>query len=198
MGLEAKCEAKFTSEKTVAGKLHLDSVSLAFSSKEQKWKCDLVNISKLKVDEGWLQIGTGKNAVRFQLGEAADRWKTKILNPPTRLDKLGLKKGMVCLLKGKFDIEFIQQLSEAEIRISRTLDAAQVVLAQCEKTKELDKLRDLLESAKVKTHFWIVWPKGVQEITQAEVMKFAKSFGMGPGKNCSFDDRLSAMRFTKK
>lgn len=198
MGLEAKCQARFGTQSAVLGKLHLDSVALTFSGGGIKWRLSLQAKRKAIVAEGWLFVASGRQSAAFELGNQARKWLEKIQHPPTRLDKLGIKPGHTCLLQGKFPPEFLAELKQAKVATSRSAGNSQVALLLVESPRELKRWDQLLLKAQPKTHFWLVWPKGTEAITQEDVLNYAADLGLGPNKSCAFDARLTAMRFMKR
>lgn len=197
MGLETKCKAKIEGRE-YEGKLHVDSKELHFSCREKKWSHPVGASVAAKIAKGSLVIGSGKQAVSFELGEESEKWLTKILNPPSRMKKLGIKAEQKICLQGKFDSEFIGELAASGASLVKSVAAADLVLAIAETVEDLLGLSKSIEKLDTGKSIWILWPKGVQVIKDSQVIDFCRSFGMGPGKSCSFDDRLTAMRFTKK
>ena len=59
----------------------------------------------------WLEITSEEGKLSLQLGAlVAEKWAQKILHPPSRLDKLGVKPGMLISLAGLKDSAFISEL----------------------------------------------------------------------------------------
>jgi hypothetical protein len=56
----------------------------------------------------------------FHLGAAAQKWAGRIQNPPSRLDKLGVKPGMKVRLIGAHDTDFRQELSQRGAALARS------------------------------------------------------------------------------
>lgn len=197
MGLETKCKAKIEGRE-YEGKLHVDSKEIHFSCREKKWSHLVGATVAAKVSKGCLVIGSGKQAVSFELGEESEKWLTKVLNPPSRMKKLGIKAEQKICLQGKFDSEFLSEVVGSGASVVKSIAAADLVLAIAETTEGLLGLSKSIEKLETGKSIWILWPKGLQEIKDSRVIEFCKSFGMGPGKSCSFDDRLTAMRFTRR
>jgi hypothetical protein len=86
MGLEAKCAAVIA-RRTLSGTLHVDSKDLTFQAKDLKWALPLHPRPRARENSGWLEVPGAK----FEIGPAAAKWLDKILHPPSRLAKLGIK-----------------------------------------------------------------------------------------------------------
>lgn len=197
MGLEAKCIANIQGI-AYSGTLHFDSKEIAFSCRQIKWRQAVGPSVTAKTVGGSLVIGKGKNEAIFEIGDEAIRWLDKVLNPPSRTKKLGVKQGQKIVLSGSFAVEIQLELREAGATLTKSIEQCALLLCLVERTEELPRLRNAMEKLSSGKSLWAVWPKGVRSITQKEIMDLAAEFGMGPGKACSFDDRLTAMRFTQK
>lgn len=198
MGLETKCQARIGGEDWVAGKLHVDSVAISFAARGVKWSANLDGKLKAKTNEGQLVVGSGKSSATFALGDAAEKWLDKVLHPPSRLDKLAIKPDQTCFLSAGLDKDFLDELANSGTETTKSIAKATIAIVLIESAADLTKASRTVSSAQPKTQFWFLWPKGVSEVTQADVMAMAAEAGMGPSKACSFSDRLSAMRFLKK
>src|SRR5207253_2502685 len=108
MGLEARCVCRF-GKQTSEGKAHLDSDHLLFRG-DFRLKVPFKDMKAVRVDDGQLTIATAAGSASFTLGQAAPKWADKILNPPSRLDKLGAKAGMRVLVLGIEDESFHDEL----------------------------------------------------------------------------------------
>ena len=198
MGLETKCLARLGKQDALPGRLHLDSQEISFSGGGVRWKAPLSPAPALRADGDWLVIGRGQRAASFQLGPALDRWREKILHPPTRLTKLGLKPEQACWLSGTFDNQFLEELAEVPMKVVRSAAKCDVAFLCVETSKDLGKLDRAYAAAATGVCFWVIWPKGQTAITRNQVIARAGALGMGPGKICAFDAQRTAMRFMKK
>ncbi|MEM9410730.1 MAG: hypothetical protein AAGA30_06425 [Planctomycetota bacterium] len=198
MGLELKtCPASISGLKSV-GKLYVDSNELEFRSKQITWTVKTGKGTRAKVIDGDLRVSRGSKSATFAIGDEAARWADKILHPPNRITKLGLKRGQKYVIKGKFESAFHEEISEAELQPVRQLKSCDLVFVLLTSTSDLKIFKKALAHSNPGTHLWTVWPKGVDSIKQADVIGTARQFGIGPGKGISFDSTHSAMRFTKK
>ncbi|MEM0925509.1 MAG: hypothetical protein AAGJ83_05685 [Planctomycetota bacterium] len=197
MGLEQKsCCATIKGVEWV-GTLHLDSKVLEFRCSGCVWNVPLGTGTRARNEAGMLVVSRGPKKASFQLKAKTDHWVKKILHPPTRPEKLGVKSGQSYVLVGGTPA-FAKELRAAGLRETEHVSSADLVFMFLPSKAELKRFDDHYQRSKTATHFWIVWPKGVEAIRQADVIANAKELGMGPGKVMSFDDSLTAMRFTKR
>lgn len=198
MGLELKkCHATIK-DVDLTGTLHVDSKELKFRNKGVLWSVKVGKGTKAKASGGILTVSRGSKSATFSIGGKAEKWAGKILNPPTRSTKLGLKSGQRYLIKGNFDSTFIEEVDACGLVVVRSAKSCDIAFVLMNLSAELKTLETIATSSSPGTHIWAVWPKGVDSICQSQVISSARKFGMGPGKGISFDDVYSAMRFTKK
>ncbi|MEO1526356.1 MAG: hypothetical protein AAFX06_13030 [Planctomycetota bacterium] len=199
MGLELdQCVAVIQGSES-RGKLHVDSNELCFRSKDLRWSVKVGKGTSAKVVENDLVVRRGSKTASFRVGTGAEKWADKVLNPPSRGKKLGLKPDHRYWIRGDFDPSFLIELADhglVKAARSKSCDIAFVLILSQADLKAFDKIA---ATSAVGTHLWAVYQKGKDAaIGQTAVMAQAKENGMGPGKGIAFDDVYSAMRFTKK
>src|ERR1700751_4008951 len=96
MGLEARCICRF-GKQTSEGKAHLDSDHLLFRG-AFRLKVPFKDMKAIQADDGLLKIAMAGRAALCELGPGAQKGPKKILPPPQRLDKLGVKPGMCVVI----------------------------------------------------------------------------------------------------
>jgi hypothetical protein len=197
LGLESKATAK-TGTKRVLGRLHLDSKQLEFSSPGFKWRTTLGADVKAEARKNWLVVGQGRDKIEFDVGKDAARWVEKILNPPDRPKKLGLKTGMKAWVGAGFDSAFKAELKGSGVSTLRDPGKCEIAFCKISHRDELKQIDLLLRKIPDGVNIWLVWPKGVDEIRQADVMHTTAKENFGPSKSAAFDDRFSSMRFARK
>src|SRR5687768_169065 len=89
MGQQAACTLKFAG-KTVSGTAWLEHKDLVFRGAE-RLAIPLKAITSATARDGRLRVTFGGKTADFDLGAAAPKWAERISNPPSRLDKLGIK-----------------------------------------------------------------------------------------------------------
>jgi hypothetical protein len=157
----------------------------------------LNQIEDVFADDGVLTVSwAGKNA-KFDLGRAAEKWANKIANPPTVIDKLGLKSGQkVALLgfdDGAFakDVEGITGVKPAR-RAARGLD---VVFLAADDRKTLSRFPALRKAIVPDGAVWIIRPKGSDRISENDVMAAGREAGLYDVKVVRFSDTHTAEKF---
>jgi hypothetical protein len=110
MGNEAPCKVRHGG-KTYVGKALLETSELLFRG-ETRLKIVFSAISGLQARDGELHVHTKEGLSVFELGERAEKWREKIANPKTLLDKLGVKNGERVSLTGEFAPDFLADLKK--------------------------------------------------------------------------------------
>src|SRR5579862_5798015 len=98
MGREAQCRVDFGQE-TGRGRALLETSEVLFRG-AFRLKIPFQDIRALEAADGKLRIEFSGGSALFHLGDAARQWAARIRNPPSRLDKLGVKPGMKVRLIG--------------------------------------------------------------------------------------------------
>ena len=102
MGLELTCKVTLN-KKTTESKVMLEGDHLQLRG-GLKLKIAFADLRKVETRGGVLHLDFDGGPAAFALGEpTADKWAMRITNPPTRLDKLGVKAGTKVHLVGKFE-----------------------------------------------------------------------------------------------
>src|SRR5688572_1755996 len=111
MGAEATCSVRFNG-KTASGKARLESDMLQFRSPGLKLSIPFKQMKNVAVRGGRLSLMGPDGAVSLDLGAEAARWAGKILHPPSRLEKLGVKADWRASILGVDDNEFVRELQD--------------------------------------------------------------------------------------
>src|SRR5262252_7280862 len=109
MGNEAQCIAK-SGGKKVTGKALLETTELIFRSDSLRLKIPFARMKSVIALNGELHVQSPEGSVVFELGPDAEKWAHKILNPKSRMEKLGLKQGAKVSIIGKLDPELEAEL----------------------------------------------------------------------------------------
>src|SRR5438445_11361289 len=193
MGLEARCVGRYGSQVS-EGKAHLDSDHLLFRG-DFRLMIPFNNMKAVKADDGCLTIALADGSARFELGPAARKWADKILHPPQRLDKLGVKPELRVVILGVQDPTFHAEL-EARTAVIFTVPQheADLIFLGAEVKSDLKKLPSCMERLKHIGAVWVIYPKGVTQITQADVMSASKAAGFVDVKVVSFSVTHTALK----
>ncbi len=91
------------------GRAQLETDYLLFRGGE-RLKVPLKDLTSVTVNDGVLTLQFPGGPAALELGVQAEKWAKKILHPPTLLEKLGVKPGLVIALEGEFGQDFQTQI----------------------------------------------------------------------------------------
>jgi hypothetical protein len=195
LGAEAKCTLTFGRTKA-EGKALLETDALIFRGGDVRLSVPYTQISAIEAKAGALRVTFSDGVAVFAIGDAAPKWAAKILNPPSRLDKLGIKPAHVVLVVGNVDEAFVRELESRAARVStRANGAADAIFYAADSRSALGKLKALQRHLKRDGAIWVVRPKGVDAITEADVMKAGKAAGLVDVKVVRFSETHTAEKF---
>ena len=185
MGQELACRMQYR-KRTLAGKAYLEADYLLFRG-DERVKIALKDLKSVKAAAGMLVLDFDGGPAKLELGKAAEKWADKILHPPTRADKLGIKPGLSVQLLGEFEPDFLDELRDC-VAVKKNADLTFFAAA----TK-----KDLSQVAKLKPAgaLWIVYPKGVAAIREIEVIEAGRAAGLKDVKVASFSATHTALKF---
>ena len=190
MGSEANCRVKFNLGESV-GKAHCGDGEIDFRGDFRfLWKW--TDISSVEAKDGLLVVRKGTDEAVFELGPAAEKWCVAILNPKSRLDKLGLKPGHSYQAWGEFDEAFAGELvARAGNAGAAPLD---IVFVRMDGGSDLAKLLDARAKIAQNGMIWAVWPKGRKEFSENHIRDYNLANGLVDVKVASFSSTLSALK----
>ena len=108
MGQELDCRMQYQ-RRTLTGKAYLETDYILFRG-EQRLKISIKDLQSVTARDGLLRLEFPGGPAVLELGAAAEKWAHKILHPPSRADKLGIKPGLTVRLAGEFDRGFLDEL----------------------------------------------------------------------------------------
>ena len=195
MGNEAPCKLRFDG-KTFSGKALLETSEILFRG-DTRLKIPFPSITALQARDGELHVHTKDGLAVFTLGPQAEKWRAKIANPKTLLQKLGVKAGETVSLTGEFPLDFLQSLTKqdtviAEAKIAK--GAAWYFLA-AESRQNLQRVKSIANALAGAAALWIVYPKGQTLITESEVRSAGLQAGLTDIKVASFSSTHTALKF---
>jgi hypothetical protein len=195
MGNELNCTARFGKLES-QGKALLETSEILFRG-GFRLKIPFSSIQSLKAAGGELRVHTAKGLAVFELGEAAAKWREKILHPKSRLEKLGVKPATKVSLMGNFDDGFLQELAQqtkAVVKGKVGADSESIFFAA--ETKEaLARVPKLAKTLEGSAALWIVYPKGRKQITEADVIAAGRKAGLKDVKVVGFSPTHTALKF---
>jgi hypothetical protein len=196
MGYEAACTLRFGGE-TVRGTAWLEHKDLVFRG-PTRLRIPLIRITSATASGPTLRIAFEGKSAEFEIGEAAAKWAARIANPPSRLDKLGVKAGMRVRLVGAVDEPFIDELQARGAIVSTSRSAkplSDIVFLGATTRDALARLGSLKDGIQPDGAIWVVRPKGQKTITEADTMAAGKRAGLVDVKVVSFSETHTAEKF---
>jgi hypothetical protein len=196
MGAEATCTARFKGL-TASGKARLETEVLHFRGGELQLAIPFKKMSKVGARGGTLSITGADGVATFDLGPAAEKWADKILRPPSRLQKIGVKPDWRVSAIGVDDPVFLKELGNAvsHISIGRIVKEADAIFVGIRNEAELSRVEKLKASLKPNGALWIIRPKGRSDISERATMAAGKAAGLVDVKVVGFSATHTAEKF---
>ena len=189
MGQELDCTLRYR-ERTLAGKAYLETSFVLFRG-EERIKIPFEALTSVHAADGVLKLEFAEGPALFDLGEAAGKWARKILHPPTRLEKLGVKPGLAIAVEGALETEFLREIGD----VARAKAKADLLFFAANKTADLACIAKLKPRLNPRGALWVVYPKGIAAIREIEVIKAGRAAGLKDTKVASFSSTHTALRF---
>ena len=195
MGAEAKCTLTF-GRKKAEGKALLETDALMFRGGDVRLSVPYKQISAVEAKAGALRVTFPDGVAVFAVGDVAAKWVEKIRNPPSRIDKLGVKPSQIVLMVGVKDAEFTREIEARGATVAtRTSAPVDIIFYAADSRAALDQLGPLQKHLKRDGAIWVIRPKGVGTITESDVMKAGKAAGLVDVKVARFSDTHTAEKF---
>jgi hypothetical protein len=197
MGKELLCRVHHDG-KTGSGNALLETNEILFRG-EFRLKIPLASLKSVVARDGELRLKWPGSSAVFELDGQAEKWAHKILHPKSTAEKLGIKPGLVISAIGVDDTKFIEDLraGAALFSDSRPLKNSDLIFYQAARTSDLDRVKKLAPSLASPGSLWIVYPKGKQEIKEAQVLAAGKEAGLVDIKVVSFSVTHTALKFVR-
>ena len=192
MGQELDCRIRFQ-KRRLTGRAFLETDHVLFRG-EERLKVPFRELSGVRAEGGVLTLEFPGGPAEFELGAAAEKWAHKILHPPSRPDKLGVRQGLTALLAGEFDQAFPAELRERGVQAAGK-GKQDFVFFAAEKRADLRKLRGLAGELKPAGALWVIYPKGVTAIREIEVIEAGRAAGLKDDKVCGFSATHTGLKF---
>jgi hypothetical protein len=195
MGQELDCTMHYK-RRALAGRAYLETDYLLFRG-DERLKIPFKELTSVKATDGLLKLGFPGGPASFDLGKAAEKWANKILHPPSRLDKLGIKEGVAVALIGDFEAGFVEELRGSGAAVVPAKDTPSMVCYAAQKTADLGRVDRLAGTLPPKGALWIVYPKGGAAIREIEVIEAARAARLKDVKVAAFSATHTALKFVK-
>lgn len=191
MGQEIECRIRFQ-EQAQAGKAYLETDHLLFRGTE-RFKVLFKDMKKVEAEGGILRLEFAGGPAELELGPVAEKWAQKILNPPSRLHKLGVKTGLAVRIEGDFDAAFLAELERC--RVEPAPERADLIFLLAEGKAKLLQIRKLAPILKRDGALWVVYPRGVEKIREIDVIHAGRAADLKDVKVASFSLTHTALKF---
>ena len=189
MGQELDCTLRYR-KRTLAGKAYLETAYVLFRG-EERLKIPFQELIGVHAAGGVLKLEFAGGPALFDLGAAAEKWARKILHPPTRLEKLGVKPGLAVAVEGELEAEFLREIGD----LAPAKAKADLLFFAARKTADLARIAKLKARLTPRGALWVVYPKGVAAIREIEVIEAGRSAGLKDNKVAAFSATHTALRF---
>jgi len=159
MGLETRCEARVRG-RWQEGQARLEEKELVFRG-AVRVRAPIDLLQHVRVAGGVLSFRFGGEEMALRLGAQAGKWADRILHPPSRLDKLGVKPGLRVSVFGLDDKPFLAQMKArgATVSTGRAAANADMVFLCCRSRADLLRLPALARSIRPDGAIWVLWPR---------------------------------------
>jgi len=195
MGYEVECTLSLDG-RVSKGRAALEQQEIVFRG-PVRLKIPLRAITSATSSDGSLEVRFANSTARFGLGPAAAKWAARITNPPSRLDKLGVKAGLAVVVIDIHDDRFLKEMirKSATVLTDARRGDADLVFFGAESRTALQKLAVYTPLIKSNGAFWVIRPKGKTIITESDVMAAGKKAGLVDVKVVSFSETHTAEKF---
>lgn len=156
-----------------------------------KAKIPFADAKDVRADDGVLRLRWNDRDVAIHLGGDAAKWAQKICNPKSVAEKLGIKAGQTISVVGSIDTSFLESC-EYSTKLQRDCD---VIFFAANKRDDLARLDELRRALTPAGAIWVIRPKGVETITESDVMSAGKTHGLVDVKVVRFSASHTAEKF---
>jgi hypothetical protein len=197
MGREATCTARL-GRKRSTGKALLETAELLFRGEGLRVAVPFREMTDVRADDVDLSVTWPGGTLVLALGAQAPRWADKIRNPPSRLDKLGIKPDTTVALVGD-SAELHAFAAEVEARgakIAKARAAAvDMIFLAADDRAALAGLAALKKRIHPAGAVWVLRPKGRPAITESDVRTAARNAGLVDVKVAAFSPTHTAAKY---
>jgi len=195
MGQELACTMRHQ-QRSLAGKAQLETDYLLFrASPAVRLKVFFKDLAGVKAAAGVLTLEFAGGPAEFELGRAAEKWAAKILYPPSRLDKLGVKSGVKVRLLGAFEEDFRSELAGQKVAVRGASAKADLVFFAAQAAGDLKRLAKIAAGMRPDAALWVVYPKGVAAVRESDVIGAGREAGLIDVKVARFSATHTALKF---
>jgi hypothetical protein len=183
-------------QKTADGKALLETDELIFRGDDLRLSIPYKSILQVDAKGGTLRVTSTAGTAAFDLGDAAAKWAEKIRNPPSRIEKLGIKTGQRVLFVGLRDASLREEIeTRGATVLFRGAEETDAIFLAANDRSDLERLVTLQKFLKSEGAIWVIRPKGSPDISEGDVMKAGKAAGLVDVKVVRFSETHTAEKF---
>ncbi|HEY9519678.1 MAG TPA: hypothetical protein VIQ98_10455 [Gemmatimonadales bacterium] len=159
-----------------------------------KARIPLKSVEAAVVDGRKLIVSHGNSRTVLHLGPEAARWADRILNPKSRLEKLGVKPGMVVSCQGVTDPALQDELTAAGATVSwgRIRKDSDLILLGVERDPEMSRIAPAAVSLRPSGAIWVIHPKGKEGVKDTAIFAAGRAAGLVATKVAKFSETHTA------
>jgi len=178
------------------GVAELESTELLFRAPNVKLQIPFARITGLQASGARLTVEHPGGTVVFELGPEAKRWAERIRNPPTLIDKLGVKTGSKVAVLSIQDPEFLGQLAARtpDVHIQARRVGCDLIFLGVRDRTDLRRIRTQRSFIVPNGAVWVVWKKGSPDVNENDIRDAALAAGLVDVKVVSFSPTHSALK----
>lgn len=192
MGIETTCRVE-TEAGTGDAKVLLETEELIVRG-AIKTRIPLKTVDAAEVDGRKLIVSHGNSRTVLHLGPEAARWADRILNPRSRLEKLGVKPGMVVSCQGISDPALQDELTAAGATVSwgRIKKDSDLIFLGVERDPEVSRIAPAVASLRPSGAIWVIHPKGKEGVKDTAIFAAGREAGLVATKVAKFSESHTA------
>lgn len=186
----------FKGKKSTA-RVRLETNVLQIRAADFKLDVPFNRMKKVASRHGSLLIDHGGGRLSLALGKSAVKWAEKILHPPSRLTKIGVRAEWHAAILGPIDNSFVAELRSAiaSLSLGRTVKGADAIFVGVAHPSDFERVATAKSAIKEDGAVWLIRPKGSAAVTEGEVMAAGRSAGLVDVKVVALSPTHSALKF---
>jgi hypothetical protein len=152
------------------------------------------SVAAAQVEGGRLILAHAGQRTILHLGSDAPRWAQRILNPKSRIEKLGVKPGMLVSALGLPDRPFEEELAKVGVTLcwGRVRKHSDLIFIGVEKPHDVTRLGRALSSLKPDGAIWAVHRKGKEGVQDTVIFSSGAALGLVSTKVVKFSETHTA------
>jgi hypothetical protein len=196
MGAEATCIVTFKG-KTAKARVRLETNVLQIRAGELNVDVPFNAMKGVRARDGSLLFRHDSGLVALALGKAAAKWVDKILHPPSRLTKIGVRPQWRTAVLGTVDKTFVNELRAAtsSLSVGRTLKDADAIFIGVSDPADYERVSAAKSAIKPDGAVWLIRPKGSAGVTESAVIAAGRTAGLVDVKVVALSPTHSALKF---